>query len=331
MDNRGYRFISFTLTILVFSFLFMFLLSFMNVSNGIFSLELLDARAGSSQPSNDCEFEDDDDSDDDDDDERTLSQCPGNCALNLVVGEGCESISVSQIVCEDECTVIVPCPTNVVLTAVAEPGFIFDSWSPSPCTGDDAVLNIEPLTGSLTCVASCEQSETTDGFVDVSTGEDDGEGGYSILLDLPDEVVIVKEFGAVAQEVNGLQNVVVVINLPEGVTANSASVNGDEGACEIINDTQVECTIEELTEETVISLELSVPNLGGEILLIQVLVTTDSFPGETDEQFLNLTAGTATTSSSSSCSIASTGGSKTALLLFAFLPALILIRRLRRK
>ncbi|MGI9535279.1 MAG: hypothetical protein ACR2NW_10045 [Thermodesulfobacteriota bacterium] len=332
MNLQCLKLIRFTFRILVFSLLV------------IFSQGILNANAGIPQPPqpppvfNPCILIPDDIIED-----IELTQLQIACPpfeLTTVVGEGCASVSGPGITCGLDCDQIFQDVTPILITAVPEEGFEFVRWEESPdCEGGSPTLEVL-VDHTFTCTAVCQQTGSGQPeVIPIDIGgeliaQGDGNEDFEIMIDPNGGTGTAKVNATVSQEAGPqFENVVVVINVPSGVIINNASVGEDEEACEIINETQVECTIPELTEATTINLNLFIPDLGGQILLAQILLTTDTFPGLTLEQFLNIVAGSAVSGGTGSggCTLADAGSSKNALLLFALLPAVVFFRKLIRK
>ena len=270
-----------------------------------------------------------------------FAQCPP-FRLDVVLGEGCMLATAPGINCGDDCFESYSAATVVTINVMPEPGFEFAGWS-QQCTGDLPSLTIA-VNSNILCQANCQPTEE-DQEIEISV-----DGGVDSEGDMNEDTEIVV---APNNEGETFENVNVVINFPDGVIVNSATLGENDGnadpvvkgiptikedgleGCDILSDTQIDCLIKELSEETSINLNLFIPNLG-ETLQAVAMVTTDTVPGQTLQQILTIIAGRADEggsggSSSGGCTIAATSGSKTAILIFALIPVAVLIRRLREK
>ena len=264
---------------------------------------------------------------------------PPSIRLDVVRSEGCDFISGQGITCGFRCSNLYVPGDVVLLQAMPDKGYEFSEWTGSKeCLGSNSRNTIR-MVQNMTCVANC---------VLIDNGEQDGPLGILVEGELESEGDTDEDMEITlitSDEDDVYQNVEIEINFPEGTEVNDASI-GDEGPveegfsvkensddfCEIVSNTQVNCFLEELTEETTLIVNLFVPNLG-QTLQAQVLVTTESASGKILEQLLNIVAGSGAgakgVDASASCSLAETGTDGTAGILFLLLiPAVVLFRRL---
>lgn len=257
--------------------------------------------------------------------------------VNVVRGKGCEYVSGPGIDCGFFCSNNFSPGALIDLDAVPEEGYEFVNW-----TGDNDCFGPSPLktlrvARNLMCIANCamKEPEEQNGQIDIYVeGELDSQGN----TDEDMEIALLK-----ANKDDNYQNVEIEINFPEGSVVNEATIadedvltakeNGDDG-CEIISETQVNCFIEEFTDETIILVNLFVPDFG-ETVQAQVLLTTETVMGELLEEFLNIFVATGGASGNGDgaggCSMVNNTSDRSGLLIFALIPLAVLIRRLKRR
>ena len=267
----------------------------------------------------------------------------GPFILDVVVNEGCKVVaqgiecSCNNLSegddCQVDCMEAYTAPSIVALTAVPDPGFEFVEWS-EQCIGDSANVTIAVNT-NLLCKANCK---SIDEQQEIEISVDGGVDSEGDVIEDVEFIVVPNNDGDIYENVN------IVFNFPEGIIVNSASTSANsevanvvqENGCTVLNDTQIDCFINELSEENIISVNMFVPNLG-ETLQAVAMVTTDTVPGQALEQILNIIAGRADDgvnsvgSGTGGCSIAQSSNAEMKLLFFALIPTAIIFRRIGRK